>query len=162
MPPPQTNGTGKRIPNLMPAPAYRSFNKPQQTVNPHFSQYGEPSELSNFKNLPELYPISSRSNATTSNCLVNGQEQSALFSATKYGSFNPRPTFSNSQVLTTPRLLGNSNTYFNNSSTKSIGLKGNSFFTSVSEIMEQEKKVEILHYLTILFFYINRAGTQRD
>lgn len=133
MPPLLTNGA-KRVPGLMSATAsHRSFNKPQQTVNPHFSRFGVPSEfggvseLSNFKNLPELYPIHNvnRSNASysTSSNLVNGHENSALFSSTKYGTINQRPTLNHS----TSRLFCNS------TNTKLMGLKANSCLSNVSK-----------------------------
>lgn len=139
MPPPSTNGA-KRLPALISANTmYRStFNKPQQTVNPHYTQYGEQSELANFRSIPDLYPIqnSNRPNAsyTSNSSMANGHEHSSLFSTSKYGSPHQRqPTFSNSQFLSTPRLFGNSGSFYKNSSTKPISLKGNSIFSNVSK-----------------------------
>lgn len=58
---------------------HRSYsNKPLQTINPHYNRFGESSELSNFKTLPDLYPIKAvnRSNISyASQKLTNGYEQ---------------------------------------------------------------------------------------
>lgn len=66
------------------------FNKPQQTINPHYNRFGEPSELSSFKNVPDLYPIkanTSTANASylSSNSLSNGYEQ-PLFATPRYAN----------------------------------------------------------------------------
>lgn len=53
-------------------------NKPQQTITPHYNRFGKPSELSNFKSIPDLYPISAlnRSNVSyASQNLTNGYSQ---------------------------------------------------------------------------------------
>lgn len=137
--PPLTNGS-KKIPALLSASSHSfNFNKPQQTINPHYSKYGELSELSSFKNVPELYPIN-RSNAnhshSTTDRLVNGHVHPSMFTSSRYGSQSnqtSRSTQTNSNhILSTPSILGTSSTYSNdNFSTKSVGLKGNSIFTSV-------------------------------
>lgn len=66
------------------------FNKPQQTVEPHFNRFGEPSELSSFKSVPDLYPIKanvSSANASylSSNSLANGYEQ-PMFATPRYAN----------------------------------------------------------------------------
>lgn len=136
MPPSLTNGS-KRLPALLSATSRSlNFSKPQQTIFPRYSKFGEASELSNFKSIPDLYPIN-RSNAnmsqSTSGSLLNGHEHSSMYSSSKYDSLsNSRPTQNNSNFLPTRKMFGTSNPYFNSTSAKSTGPKGNSFFTTVS------------------------------
>lgn len=127
-PMPPSNGS-KRIPALISATKStfsRGFNKPQQTVTPHYSRFGEPSELLNFKNLPELHPIqTNRTNAyaSTSGSLFNGHDNSSLHS-TRY----------NSQLLQSTGLNHSNflpNTLATSGSTKMMGLKGNSLIFNV-------------------------------
>lgn len=125
------NGS-KRIPGLIsatPRPTTmfnRKFNQPQQTVSPHYSQFGEPSELSNFKNIPDLYPI--RANVSNNDrsypatgSLVNSHEQS-IFSSTKFC----RPNHSNATA--TPSIIENSNFSLNCGNP----LRENALFPNVS------------------------------
>lgn len=138
--PPVTNGS-RRIPALISA-SNRSFNfnKPHQTINPHYSKFGELSELSNFKSVPDLYPIN-QTNANVSQSmsggLVNGHEHSSMFVSSKYGSQtypSSQSLLSNSNYGSTNSFLGTSNRYFNNNaSTKTFGLKGNSIYSNVSK-----------------------------
>lgn len=122
-----TNGT-KRIPALLSAakPSF-TFNKPHQTINPHYSQYGEPTnELKNFKHVPDLYPIN-RSNISSAS-LINGNDKPPLFSSTKYDNnmSTSRFTQNNSRSLIDP-----SKSYFGNTS-KLSGSKGDSMYLTVS------------------------------
>lgn len=129
MPRSLTNGS-KRIPALLTATKNtisRSFNRPQQTISPHFSRFGEQSELSSFKNVPDLYPIKtirSDTNCSTSGNMINGHENYSMFSSNRYE--NQRPALSNSNYASTPSFhSGTSGTAFNNNSYKSMGLKSN-------------------------------------
>lgn len=126
---PPSNGS-KKIPALISATRNtfsRGLNKPQQTITPHYSRFGEPSELLNFKNLPELHPIqTNRTNvyASTSSNLFNGHENPPTHSSTTYGSQLLQPSASN-------HLNFLSNPLSNNSNTKLMSLKGNSLFLNV-------------------------------
>ncbi|XP_031622803.1 sentrin-specific protease 1-like isoform X2 [Contarinia nasturtii] len=139
---PLTNGS-KKLPALLSASnCSLNFNKPQQTINPHFSKYGELSELSNFKSVPDLYPIN-RTNAnasqSTSGGLLNGHEHSSMFLSSKYGSqLNPssQSMLNNSNFGSThSSILGNSKYFNNNSSTKPLGLKGSSLYSNSGQMI---------------------------
>lgn len=138
MPPSLMNGS-KRVPNLIPAtqrPIFnRKFNQPQQTINPIYSQYGEPSELSNFKSIPELYHIgrnASNNSLSHSNSsgLVNGHEKS-IFSSSNYGG--QRYGSNHSNISSTPCVFENSNVQLNGGNS----FRPNSFLTNVSRTCTQ-------------------------
>lgn len=97
MAPPLTNGS-RRIPPLISTMFNRKPNQPQQTVTPHYSRFGEPSELSQFRTIPDLHPIrNSQMSYSASGSLSNGHEQS-LFSSTKFGSQRFKSNHSNSST----------------------------------------------------------------
>lgn len=133
------NGS-RRLPALLTASKNtfsRNFNQPQQTITPHFSNYGELSELSNFRNIPELYSIKStrlNSNFTPSGRMVNGQEPSSLLSSIRCE--NQTPALSNSNYPSTPSFYGSSASSFNKSCAKSMGLKSNCLLVNVRNTFE--------------------------
>lgn len=92
------------------------FNKPQQTIVPHYNRFGEPSELSSFKSVPDLYPIKANANASylSSNSLANGYEHS-LFATPNC----VRPTLSTSSTMPSTSILGSGRSIFLNSTTNS-------------------------------------------
>lgn len=114
-PMPMKNGSN-RIPALVSAKSqafdgttlfHRSYNKPRQTINPHYNRFGEPSELANFKSVPDLYPIKvNSSNASYSqDSPANGYDQS-IFSTSRFAN----DTNVRSSTLSTPNsVLGSKN-----------------------------------------------------
>lgn len=87
---------------------HRSYNKPQQTINPHYNRFGEPSELSNFKSVPDLYPIARTDPANTSyasnnRSLTNGYDHQ-LFATPRYAN----DTSVRSSTLSTPNTMSSS------------------------------------------------------
>lgn len=153
MPPPSTNGS-KKVPNLISATRqafghslfHRGSNQPHQTIIPHYTRFGEPSELENFKSVPDLYPIkANRSNSkfpySSRNNLDNGHEHSA-FSTSRYTpQSNQLSAFGTPSALPSSNLFGNSNSFFNNSmnnrTSNTMSLKGNSIFSNVSQLQFQ-------------------------
>lgn len=171
MTPPLTNGS-KRVPGLISATQrplertifHRSLNLPHQTVNPHFSKYGELSELSNFKNVPELYPIgkANRPNASgsysSSGHLVNGHEQS-IFSSTKFGNQINQRNSSNDATTYLTNMVENVSPILNNSianrASTSMNVKTNSKCFNVSQIRNQTNIGR--HFLMHSGYYLQAA-----
>lgn len=138
MAPPLAFGQRKNVPGLISTMCNRKPNLPQQTVNPHYSRFGERSELSNFKAVPDLYPIrpnvsNNHLSQSASSGLVNGHDHS-IFSSTKYGSQRFAPDSSTSSIL------GNSKPFPNNASGN---LKTDSFFTNVSKFRKPSNQMKI-------------------
>lgn len=154
LPPPLTNGTARKVPGLIHATKTvfertmlnRGQNQPHQTVTPLYNKFGEPSELANFKNVPDLFPIKSnaRTNPNASyylskDNLVNGHEHSA-FSTGRYGN-NMNPSYTRSMFATPSTLsststssrYGNNQSFFD-SSLNSRTSRTNSILSNVSKL----------------------------
>lgn len=149
MPPKLTNGSAistRKVPALLAATKNafdrtmfnRGLNHPQQTVTPFYNKYGERSELANFKNLPDLYPIrQNQSDANNSyfpgDSLINGHEHSGLVTSRFGNSMNQqyeRPMFSSlsSNALSATPM---------NRSSNSMSLRANSILSTVSKSKNQ-------------------------
>lgn len=104
------------------------YNRPQQTITPHYNRFGEPSELSNFKSVPDLYPIhkvigASSSNASSylsssaaaaaaasSTCLANGYD----FSTSKFTN-DTSVRSASSKTMPSTSMMGRGRSIFLNS-----------------------------------------------
>lgn len=123
---PLTNGSN-RIPALVsarriggPTIFHRNNSQPQQTVNPHYNRFGEPSELSNFKSIPDLYPIKvNRPNVSyaSANSMANGYDQSFFDEPRFTGNRSSiQSKLSTTNILPSSSVLGRNRSIFFDSS----------------------------------------------
>lgn len=122
-------------------------NGPQQTITPHYNRFGEPSELSSFKSIPDLYPISKMNvssqpsflSSSSSNSLANGYEQSLFATPKCANDTNVRSQFSASNTMPSTSMVGRGRSIFLNSTlnknstiANTLGSKSNLTLCNVS------------------------------